>query len=293
MSFSDDNSSLRRRDVQRRFDRAASSFDSADFVHSVTRDGLFTRLDPVVIEAKTVVDLGSATGSGTRLLAKRFRGAHVVAVDLAHEMLVAARRKQTWFSRNSLVQATAEAIPLSDHSVDVVFANMLLPWFSDPTAIFAEVARVLRKDGLFVFATLGPDSLSELRQAWRAVDDSQHVNDFLDMHNLGDAAVRCGLRDPVLDVDHLTVTYNDHNALFQDLTAVGARNSLRSREPSLFGAARFMAMTDALRGATQDGVLSFNLELVYGHCWASGASPDTGEYRVSASQVGRRVSHRK
>ena len=28
-----------------------------------------------------------------------------------------------------------------------------------------------------------------------------HVNLFPDMHNLGDAAVRAGLRDPVLDVD--------------------------------------------------------------------------------------------
>ncbi len=288
MSFNDDSSSLKTRDVQRRFDRAAASFDTADFVHSVTRDGLFARLEPVVIEAKTVVDLGSATGSGSRLLARRFRRARVIAIDLAHEMLVEARKKQSWFSRNSLVQATAEAMPFADHSVDVVFANLLLPWFDGPAPIFSEVARVLRKDGLFVFATLGPDSLGELRQAWRTVDDGQHVNRFLDMHELGDAAVRCGLRDPVLDVDHLTVTYDDHNALFQDLTAMGARNCLRGRRRSLFGRARFMAMTDSLRGATQDAVLSFNLELVYGHCWASGARPDTGEYRVSASQVGRR-----
>jgi len=290
MSFNDASSSLKYRDVQRRFDRAASSFDTADFVHSVTRDGLFARLEPVVIEAKTVVDLGSATGSGSRLLKKRFRGAHVVAIDLAHEMLVEARRKQTWFVRNSLVQATAEAMPFADHSVDVVFANLLLPWFDPPTPIFSEVARILRKDGLFVFATLGPDSLSELRQAWRTVDDGQHVNRFLDMHDLGDTAVHCGLRDPVLDVDHLTVTYDDHNALFQDLTAMGARNCLRGRKRSLFGNARFVAMTDALGGATRDGLLSFELELVYGHCWAAGARPDSGEYRVAASEIRRRAA---
>ncbi len=288
MSFSDDSSSLRRKDVQRRFDRAAANFDTADFVHSVTRDGLFARLEPVVIEAKTVVDLGSATGSGSRLLARRFRRARVVAIDLAHEMLVEARKKQSWFSRNALVQATAEAMPFADHSVDVVFANLLLPWFSEPTPIFSEIARVLRKDGLFVFATLGPDSLSELRRAWRTVDDGQHVNSFLDMHDLGDVAVRCGLRDPVLDVDHLTVTYADHGALFQDLTAMGARNCLRGRKHSLSGRAQFMAMTDALGGATRDGLLSFELELVYGHCWAAGARPDAGEYRVAASEISRR-----
>lgn len=283
-----DNSALNSAHVQRRFDRAAVSFDTVDFVHSATRDGLIARLEPMAIEANTIIDLGCATGSGARLLARHFRRARIVAVDLSHKMLAATRKKQSWFSRVSVAQANAEALPFADQSVDVIFANLLLPWIANPAQTFAEVARVLRKDGLFLFATLGPDSLAEIRQAWSNIDGGQHINRFLDMHNIGDAAVRAGLRDPVLDVDYLAVTYRSTDALFQDLTATGARNCLQHRERSLGAAARFRAMTDALDGTRQDDLLTLNLELVYGHCWGGGQRLADGEYRVAASGIRKR-----
>jgi malonyl-CoA O-methyltransferase len=286
----DDNSALNSAHVQRRFDRAAASFDTVDFVHAVTRDGLFARLEPMAVEANMIIDLGSATGSGTRLLARRFRRARIVAVDLSHNMLAATRRKQRWFSRVSAAQANAEALPFADQSVDVVFANQLLPWIANPAQVFAEVARILRKDGLFLFATLGPDSLAEIRRAWSCVDGGQHANRFLDMHDIGDAAVRAGLRDPVLDVDYLGVTYRNADALYHDLTAMGARNCLRHRQRSLCAVSRFRTMTDALDRLRRDDLLTLDLELVYGHCWGGGRRPGAGEYHVAAGGIGRRRS---
>ena len=78
---------IRTADVRRQFDRAAGTFDGADFVHATTRAGLFERLGGVVVDAKTVVDLGCATGAATRELTKRFRGSQVVALDLSLQML--------------------------------------------------------------------------------------------------------------------------------------------------------------------------------------------------------------
>jgi len=288
MNPTDDKSALNTEDVQRRFDRAASHFDSVDFVHSVTRDGLLARLRPIVIEAKTVIDLGSATGSGSRLLTRRFRGAHVIAADLSRNMLEQAQKKKSWFARTSAVQANAALLPFADQSIDVVFANLLLPWIDDPARVFAEVSRVLRKGGLFLFATLGPDSLSELRRAWGEVGPDTHVTRFPDMHDLGDAAVRAGLREPVLDVDWLSLTYRKADVLFEDLTAVGARNSLRHRSRSLGGAAPFRAMVKALDAARTGGLLTLDLELVYGHCWGSGSRSPDGEYRLAANRIPRR-----
>ena len=276
---------LRRRDIRRRFDRAASTFDDADFVHRETREGLFARLAPVVVDAGLVVDLGSATGTATAPLAKRFRGANVVAVDLSHEMLRCCQRKRTWFSKVSVVQADAEALPFADQSVDVVFSNLLLPWFSDPAPIATEVARVLRKDGLFAFATLGPDSLLELRRAWHQVDDHEHVNRFLDMHDVGDALVRAGLRDPVLDVDRLTVTYDNARSLFRDLTAIGGRNALRHRGGGLLGKQRFGRLQQTLESAGTGGRIELDLELVYGHCWGGGLRPRDGQVRIDAGTI--------
>lgn len=285
MNPTDDNSQLNLRDVRRRFDRAAPGFDGVDFVHSATREGLLTRLAPMLIDANTIVDLGCATGAGGKALSRRFRRAHIISVDLSQRMLRQAQHKRSLFGRRSVVQANAAALPLAAHSVDLVFANLLLPWISDLTTLFTELGRVLRKDGLFIFSALGPDSLRELRQAWRSVSDGAHVNHFLDMHDIGDAAVRSGLRDPVLDVDRLRISYERPEAFFADLTALGGRNSLQNRSGSLTGKNRFGAMKTALAGP---GALTLDLELVYGHCWGSGAPSAGADVRIDAAQIGQR-----
>jgi len=284
----DDYAALNRRDVRRRFDRAAAQFDGVDFVHARTRNGLLDRLTPMVIEPRTILDLGAGTGTATRALSRRFRRAQVVALDLSHNMLKQTRRKQGWFSRTSTVQADAAALPFADRSFDVVFANLLLPWVGDPAQTFAEVSRVLVKDGVFLFATLGPDSLSEVRRAWASVDSGVHVNLFPDMHDIGDAAVHAGLRDPVLDVDRLVVTYTNAGSLFRELTAMGARNSLSRRDRSLSAAKRVSAMIAALDSLRDGGTLALELEFVFGHCWGSGPRSIDGEFRVAASGIGRR-----
>jgi len=288
MNPDDENSLLNSKDVRRRFDRAAAGFDSVDFIHSSMRKGLLARLAPMVVDASRIVDLGAATGSAAPLLAKRFRGAHVVAVDVSGDMLRLVKKRRSWFARVSAVQADANSLPFADHSVDVVFSNLLLPWIDNPARVFAEIARVLRDNGLFLFSTLGPDSLKELREAWGGSDPDVHVRRFPDMHDIGDAAVRAGLCDPVLDVDRLLVTYRTTEALFADLSAVGARNSLRRRSRSLGGARRFREMANALDRSRNDGLLSLDLELVYGHCWGPGARSPAGEYRVDATQIRRR-----
>lgn len=279
---------LRLRDVRRQFDRAAGSFDSVDFVHAVTRDGLFARLEPLVVQSRAVLDLGCATGSAHSILRKRFRRAHIVSLDLSHAMLRQNLDKGGWFSGRSCVQADANVLPFDAHCFDVVFANQLLPWIDEPGRVFAEIGRVLQKDGVFAFATLGPDSLRELGDAWSKIDSHRHVNRFPDMHDVGDALVRAGLRDPVLDVDRLTVRYDDTSKLFADLTRMGARNALVGRNPTLVGKQRFDEMIAALGGALDGSAISFDLELVYGHCWGGGAAKDADDYRIDATTIPRR-----
>ena len=275
-------------DVRRRFDRAAVSFDGVDFVHRETGNGLMTRLSPMLVDVKTILDLGGATGRSCRPLCKRFKRSRVIVLDASHEMLRAAESRQSWFSRVSTLQCDAMAMPLQEGCIDLVFSNLLLPWIDDLHSMFSEVARVLRKDGLFVFSTLGPDSLAELREAWAAIDDDEHVNSFADMHDVGDGLVRTGLRDPVLDTDFLNVSYRDTESLFRDLTLLGARNCLDGRSKSLTGKARFHHMEDQLRSRFTDGILELKLELVYGHAWGGGPPQPAGDYVVDAAQITRR-----
>jgi len=276
------------RHLQRRFDRAASTFDGVDFVHRKTADALMDRLGPMLIDVKRILDLGGATGSASRDLCKRFGRSSVIVLDASHEMLRKAGKKRSWFSRVSTLRGDAMALPLQTGCVDLVFSNLLLPWIDDLQAMFVEVTRVLKKGGLFVFSALGPDSLSELREAWASVDEHQHVNRFADMHDIGDGLVHAGLHDAVLDTDFLNVSYRDTKSLFRDLTQLGARNSLSARAKTLTGKGRFRDMEDRLSSGFKDGLLALRLELVYGHAWGYGPPQPAGEYRFDPAEISRR-----
>lgn len=236
----------------------------------------------MVIDADIVLDLGSATGAALKPLAKRFRKSSVIAVDISRQMTRKCRARRRWPRPQPVVQADARALPFADASVDVVFSNLLLPMIDEPSVLAAEVARVLRRNGLFVFSSLGPDSFSALRAAWAAIDEGAHVLDFPDMHDVGDAMVRAGLSDPVLDVDRLEVSYGSPERLFADLTAVGGRNSLAARNKGLTARRTFERLLAAL---SQDLPLRVEFELVYGHCWGSGQARNQGAIRIDPGDI--------
>lgn len=274
--------------VRRRFDRAATCFDDADFVHQQTFSALLERLSPVVVSPLIVLDLGAGTGRRSHALAKHFRKSSIVSLDISGHMLHVAKKEKRLFAKRAELQGDATQIPLQTGSVDLVFANLLLPWIDDLSACFAEVARVLRKGGVFAFATLGPDSLIELRRAWSDVDTDHHVAAFPDMHDVGDTLLKHGLSDPVLDVDYLTVTYKNTAALYRDLTRCGARNCLVERRRTLTGKNRFRRMEEGLRTGAADGAIALTLELVFGHAWGTGPRPKEGEFHLDANLITRR-----
>ena len=103
---------------------------------------------------------------------------------------------------------------------------------------------------------------------------------------MGDALVRAGLRDPVLDVDRLRLRYETPAALYRDLAAVAARNSLEDRARGLTSSRKLRAFEHAL---FSDGKpLTLELELVYGHAFGGHTSTPGGPVRISPESIGRR-----
>lgn len=287
MSLSLDDALPEKRAARRAFDRARG-FESACFIHDEARARLLERLEFVRLTPQVAVDLGSATGIGSRALAARYPGASVLAVDSSAGMLRAAASQAA--GTVAVVGGNAERLPLASACADLVFANLVLPWCR-PDRLFAEIARVLREGGALLFATLGPDTLQEVRAAFAAVDDRIHVHAAFDMHDLGDLAMAAGLVEPVLDVDRLEVTYADVTALVRDLRAVGAINVAAARRRTLTGRRRWARFVDRLP-RNQDGRISITVELILGQAWGRGpvASPESGptEVRVPIERIGRR-----
>lgn len=278
--------------VRRSFDRASSEYDRAAILQADVRARLLARLEYVKLTPALIVDAGCGTGHASRALKRLYRRARVIALDIAPGMLQAAGRQRGWFRRFDRVRADAAHLPFADASVDLVFSNLMLQWCNDPDALFAEFRRVLKPHGVLSFSTFGPDTLKELRAAWASVDDYTHVNRFIDMHDLGDALLRARLAEPVLDVEHFTLTYDDALALMKDLKAIGAHNVTAGRPAGLTGRGKLQAMTAAYEQRRTDGRLPATYEVVYGQAWGQASEqprPSAGEVRIPASSIGHRL----
>ncbi|MFL6648405.1 MAG: malonyl-ACP O-methyltransferase BioC [Sulfurifustaceae bacterium] len=277
-----------KRRLRAQFERAAVSYDSAAVLARTVADRLIERLDVVRLVPQRALDAGCGTGYCTRALARRYRAAQVVGIDLAFAMVSEARRKAGWFSRSRFVSGDVERLPFADASFGLVSANFALTW-SDPAIAFTELLRVLQPDGLLVFTTLGPDTLSELREAWRTVDETAHVHTFLDMHDIGDALVHAGFADPVMDVERYTLTYPDVPAVLRDLKALGVQNADPARRRGLTGRKRFQRFQSAYEACAEHGRIPATYEVVYGHAWAPAQRRTAdGAVRIPIGRIGRR-----
>ena len=273
---------LDRAAILKHFDLASAGYDESAVLAGRLRDQMIARLDWIAFVPDSVLDLGCGTGRGAATMAGRWPRARIIALDASPAMLREAARSGAG-SRIEFLRGEAEALPLPDASVDLVFSNLMLPWCEDIDAVFAEVARVLRPRGLFTFTSFGPDTLIELRAAWASVDGAAHVHPFTDMHDLGDGLVRARLTEAVLDVSRYTLTYPDVGALMRDLKAIGAQNAASSRNRGLTGRGRIAAMTEAYEPFRAEGVVPSTYEVVFGQAW--GATGPSGRGHRGPDEV--------
>jgi len=261
------------RQVRRAFGRAAPSYDTHAVLQHEVEQRLLERLDYFETVPTRVIDLGCGPGRAAQAMRMRWKGAQVIALDAALPML--NRVKANWLRRVVRVNADARALPLAEASVDVLFSNLCIQWIDDLPALFDEFRRVLRPGGYLAVSTFGPDTLHELRAAWAEADRAPHVSQFVDIARIGDALMHAGFRDPVLDGEHFTLTYNDAPTLMRELKAIGATNADPQRTRGLTGRAHYRRAIEAYETFRADGVLPATYEVIYAHAWA----PDPGQPR--------------
>ncbi|KAB7772971.1 malonyl-[acyl-carrier protein] O-methyltransferase BioC [Xanthomonas sp. LMG 12462] len=271
--------------IRRAFARAAASYDAAAALQREVQGRLLESLDYLGDRVPQVVlDVGSGPAHAAAAMKKRWPRAQVIALDQALPMLQQAKRQTGWWKPFGRVCADARALPLAEHSVDVIFSNLCLQWVEDLPAVFAGFRRVLRPGGLLLCSSFGPDTLIELREAFAQADrTTPHVSRFAPIAQFGDALMLSGFRDPVLDRDVFNLTYPDLPALMRELRAIGATNALQARRHTLTGRGRFAAASAAyepLRGA--DGTLPSTWEVIYAHAWAP---PPGAPIREGGSEI--------
>ena len=273
-----------RRAVARAANRASTGYDEAARLPARVTAELLERLQFFRLEPRVIVDLGCGTGAGAAALRRRFPRARVVAVDLAFAMTQQAYRNQRFWRRFDCLCADACALPLVAQSVDLVFSSLMLQSCDDPAALFTQVQRVLRPGGLVLFASLGPDTLHELRSAWAAADAHSHVSAFADMSQLGAAIAHAGLAEPVIDREMQLDHYPQVSSLLDELRAAGGGHVAADRRRSLTGRGRLRSMIDAYEMLRTPVGLPASWEIIYGAAFA-GSKRTAGETAVPITAV--------
>jgi malonyl-CoA O-methyltransferase len=112
---------------------------------------------------------------------------------------------------------------------------------------------------------LGPDTLKELRRAFAACGIAPSLRPFLDMHDVGDMLVAAGFADPVMDMEHVVLTYRSPRGLLRDQRHLGVRDALLGHLPWQQWR-QVLAAWERVKG-----LLPASFEIVYGHAWKPAA----------------------
>ncbi|OGP15629.1 MAG: hypothetical protein A2052_07120 [Deltaproteobacteria bacterium GWA2_54_12] len=217
--------------IKRSFSKAASTYDEFSGFQKDVAFEVFQRLSQMLQQrehaflkaasienrqdAFTFLDIGSGTGRLAALV-NSIPGAKVFASDIALTMLCKAREKHG----NSFGLATGDCcyLPFRDGVFDMVGSSLALQWAQELELAFTEAARVLKPGGLFVFSTLGPSTLWELRDCYKA----HRAVEFKDSTSIESALKASGLEVVAIEASIIKRRYGSFIELLKALKNIGA-----------------------------------------------------------------------
>ena len=267
-----DQPSLDKERVRATFNKAASRYENFDFLQREVANRLLQRLDANTNDAKMILELGCGTGRMIPSLQRKFAKSRLFCIDIAEAMLIVAKKAHSsmFKKKKFFICADAESLPFEQSSIDIIYSNLSIQWCPEPLKVFSNVNSILNDSGgLFVFSTLGPNTLRELRESFEGYSSFSHTTQFLDMHQIGDYLANVGMRDVVIERETLTVNYEEPLKLMKDLKGLGATNASSARNKNLTGTDTIRKVIASYNKKKVDGKIPATYEVIYGR--ASGS----------------------
>ena len=249
--------------IQQAFNTKASSYDEYSVAQREVGRRMIERLGLLKFKPLNILDLGSGTGYLAELLLSKFPTSNITCLDLAENMLLECREKNP---NLNLIISDIENIPFRPASFDLIISSFTLHWCEEIEKIFHDAQKSLKDDGIFMFTTVGPNTLRELQEAYTYIDVEQHVNSFTDMHMYGDSLLKCGFDDPVMDVEEIIVEYSSFKGVLNSLKKTGA-NTVIGQEPSYISKKSYMELSNAYPKNNDNGKFPVTYEMIYGMSW--------------------------
>lgn len=210
--------------VAQRFSKAASKYNKlASIQHTIAQQGLNNLPRELSGDA---LDIGCGTGMHTQTLSTR--GLNAVGVDIADGMLEQARNT---FPQLVFKNGSAQALPISDCSIDIAYSSMALQWVNDPEKVGRELYRVLKPGGIAELAIMVSGSFHELKLARKIAQLPQANTPMPSALQWKQAFQLSKLSVKRLITRDYTDSHKDIMSLLRSVKGVGAGETGRQQPP--------------------------------------------------------------
>ncbi|MCX7087347.1 MAG: malonyl-ACP O-methyltransferase BioC [Methylococcales bacterium] len=246
--------------VRQAFAQASVGYDDFAHLQRTVANGVLKK-NAITSLHGNVLDIGCGTGFLTQQLQNIGGYQQLMALDIAVPMLQKARQRLN--KPVSYVCGDAEHLPFQSASLDSIFSGLALQWCQHLPTALQDFRRALKPGGRLVFTTFGAETLRELKQAWRGVDQCRHVNDFYTPQQLQRLLLNDHWRTVAVDSQLFRPHYASVMTLMRELKGIGAQSVSSGRKQALTTKTDMQAMMNAYpRDASMDGVFA-SFEIIW------------------------------
>ena len=212
---------LNKNHTARSFSKAAALYDRKALWQKDVAQYLLQFVPP---QFSNALDLGCGTGTLALNLQKINPAAEIHGIDIAEGMIYEALKRSIKEKSPEVLFniGDMEHIPYPDESFDLVVSNLSLQWLDEPNRCFAEVQRVLRPEGRFIFTTLIDGSMPELQEAYAAIQHT-HSHPLISAERIKEALNAAGLIIFGLEMFTDTLYFKTFPELLESIRGIGAK----------------------------------------------------------------------
>ena len=263
------------------FSKAAKSYDTlALFQKELAEELLNSFVLPLTTyhsPLTTIVDIGCGTGFLSYGLADKFPDADIFGCDISHDMLkVASCKLQVARDKKiHLITTDGEILPCKNDTFDIAASNLTYQWIGNLEGSFKEAHRILRPGGIFIFSTLAPETLKELRYCYAEAsakfnkDGLPPFMAFSEKQAIQSVLESVGFKNISIETRKMMKTYPDMWTLLKTMKSIGAGNPFKDGDKSLARGSILKKMAEIYedRFKTQDSRFKTdNLQLTTHNC---------------------------
>ncbi|KAL7290032.1 hypothetical protein TKK_0015761 [Trichogramma kaykai] len=219
--------------LQRERAALATDADVYDYIKDEIGFRLSDRVFDVKRKFKKALDLGCGRGHLSKHILKE-SVEELILADFSPSWLKQAKTNEGIKVEKKVLDE--EHFVLESNSIDFVVSCLSLHWVNDLPGSLKCILNCLKKDGVFMAAIFGGDTLYELRGSMQLGEVERdggiapHISPFTEIRDIGSLMTQAGFTMMTIDTDELVIGYPSMFELLWDLKGMGESNAVKNRK---------------------------------------------------------------